>query len=238
MNEHDLFKAIGAVDDQQLLECEAPTSRRRLRPLGKALLLAAVIAVLSISAMATPSIYNALKGSDLRWNNHLYNGFPEDQCGGYELFLDIDADENAPRTLEQPYIPTAILSTDTGYCFCYEDLFLYWRGEYRFEQYVLPENTDTTYNALIRTIPNAKVITEIRNYAGFDVLEVIFDDTTNGERISNRQLYWSDGSYLYYLTLPLDADAEQILSTMTAFTDIDQYLHEPIYKPSYCILKP
>lgn len=238
MNEHDLFKAIGAVDNQHLRECEATTSRRHRHPLGKTFLIAAVIALLSISAMAAPTIYNALKGSDLRWNNNLYNGFPEDQSGGYELFLDIDIDKNAPQTLEQPYIPTAILSTDSGYCFCYEDLFLYWRGEYRFEQYVFPENTDTTYNALIRTISNANVITETRNYAGFDVLEVIFDNTTHGERLSNRQLYWSDGSYLYYLMLPLDADAEQILSTMTAFTDINQYLHEPIYKPSHCLLKP
>lgn len=230
MNEYDLFKAIGSVDQQELLQCEV--SRRRLHSLGKAFLIAAVIAMLSISAIAAPTIYNALRGGELSRNDRLYPDFPEDQAGGYQLFLDLAAVENAPETLEQPYILTALLgeSADEALCARYDDAFFYWRGAYRFEQYVVTGNVNKIYSH-VRSIQDADATTAMKTYAGMDVLEIIF----MGESDSNRQLFWSDGSYIYYLMLPIDANAEQILSTMTVFTNVEDYLNEPINKPAMLI---
>lgn len=229
MNEHDLFKAIGLIDEQLL---QSETSRRRMRPLSKVFFIAAMIAVLSISAMAAPTVYNALKGGDLSWNDRLYADFPEDNAGGYQLFLDLAAVEDAPQTLEQPYILTALLgeSTDEALCARYDDSFFYWRGAYRFEQYVIDENADRICSH-VRSVLDADATATMKTYADTDVLEIIF----KGESDSNRQLFWSDGSYIYYLMLPLDVDASQILSTMTVFTDVEDHLNAPINKPAMLI---
>ncbi len=242
MNEHDLFNAIGAMDDRQLAACETPASRRRLRPLGKILLVAAVIAALSVSALAAPAIYNAITRVELHKNDHLLDTpddtLTADQLGGYELFLQVDAKKDAPAVLEQAYIPGAILGEGAAYCFRYDDMFLYWRGEYRFEQYVLPQNSETSFRAPIRSIQGAAVRSETKDYLGLSVLEVVFEEKFDGETALTRQLYWSDGNYLYYLLLPSDADAAQILSTMTAFTDIESYRNEPVNKPDSPFLAP
>lgn len=229
MNEHDLFQAIGSIDEQ-LLQCEVP--HRRLRSLGKAFLIAAVIAILSISAMAAPAIYNALKGGTLSWNDRLHADFPEGESGGYQLFLDLAAVENAPEILEQPYIPTLLLedSANDSLCAWYDDSFLYWHGAYRFEQYVITGNVTKIYSH-VRSIQDADATTAMKTYAGMDVLEIIF----KGESDSNRQLFWSDGSYIYYLLLPSDVDADQILSTMTIFANVEDHLNEPITKPAMLI---
>lgn len=242
MNEHDLFRAIGAMDESKLSACEAPASRRRLRPIGKLLLLAAVIAALSVSALAAPAIYNAITHAELRQNDRLLetpgDDLSSDQLGGTELYLHIDANEDAPATLQQPYLPTAILGEGAGYCYRYDDLFLYWRGDYRFEQYVLPQSSEASFEAPLRTIQGSNGRSEMKTYAGISVLEVVFEGMFDGETATTRQLYWSDGDYLYYLLLPSDADAEQILSTLTAFTDIDSYLRKPDNKPGCPILMP
>lgn len=242
MNEHDLFRTIGAMDESTLSACEAPASRRRLRPLGKLILVAAVIAALSVSALAAPAIYNAITHAELRQNDHLLDtpddDLASDQLGGQELYLRIDANEDAPATLAQPYLPTAILDEGVGYCYRYDDLFLYWHGDYRFEQYVLPQSGEASFEAPLRTIQGADTHSEMKTYAGISVLEVVFAGTFDGEAVTTRQLYWSDGDYLYYLLLPSDADAAQILSTLSAFTDIDSYLRKPDNKPDCPILVP
>lgn len=235
MNEHDLFKAIGSIDEQLL---QSETSRRRMRPLSKVFFIAAMIAVLSISAMAAPTVYNALKGGDLSWNDRLYADFPEDNAGGYQLFLDLAAVENAPETLEQPYILTALLGENIddrlnnygSLCGWYDDSFFYWCGAYRFEQYVIDENADRICSH-VRSVLDADATATMKTYADMDVLEIIF----KGESDSNRQLFWSDGNYIFYLMLPLDADADQILSTMTVFTDVEEHLNEPSTKPAMLI---
>lgn len=235
MNEHDLFKAIGSIDERLL---QSETSRRRMRPLAKVFLIAAVIAAISVSAMAAPTVYSALKGGDLSWNDRLHIDFPEDNTGGYQLFLDLAAVENAPEILEQPYILTALLDESTddrlnnygSLCGWYDDSFFYWCGAYRFEQYVIDENANRICSH-VRSVLDADATATMKTYADTDVLEIIF----KGESDSNRQLFWSDGSYIYYLMLPLDADASQILSTMTVFTDMKDYLNEPVNKPPMLI---
>lgn len=52
MKKEDLFRTIGSVEDQQILEAEAPKAHRRLWP--RAAALAACLALLVVAAAALP----------------------------------------------------------------------------------------------------------------------------------------------------------------------------------------
>lgn len=235
MNEHNLFQIIGQTDDAHLLECDGPGEKHRVHPIRKTLLIAAMVAMLAISAVATPAIYSAMTNGTIQPSYEqypyvsIYGPGAEGMTDGYEVLLNIEVSETAPKKLETPHIPAALLNETVSRCEWAEYGFVFWcrKGQFRFEQYAIPEDGNGTYRAIVRSIQDAKVRSTMTTYAGISVMEVIFD----GFWDDNRQLYWSDGDYIYYLMLPMDADANALLATMTVMENVSDYLNEPMDFP-------
>ena len=61
MKQEDLFRAIGSVEDQLILEAEAPKTRRRLWP--RAAALAACLALIAAAAAALPQRSGSTAGT-------------------------------------------------------------------------------------------------------------------------------------------------------------------------------
>lgn len=261
MNEQDLFQAIGSAEDVFLAEIE-DTKFRHLPP--RATLIAAVLIIILLTACAAPMV--------LRSFDKIVGGQPAENGNGVHLYIlrsgsskpesvefcptdveiEVTADPNAPKTIEEYRIPLALLD----YC--------------NVESYTAEESVFTiqlsmnvphgrTYGIFYRqyAIPPERVITvpdALRNgyfweqalttYADVSVLE--FSSTsgdledrngasipsggTKAPRLYIRNLFWSDGFYLYCLRIPQCypitevSDIENIITSLTTVDDLSAYL--------------
>lgn len=242
MNEHDLFLAIGGVDDAYLTGEKQHRPKEGKRILWRMGLIAAMVSLLGITVSAAPVILGALRGGDIRFveGEHPYISIystkgisPE----GYQVLLDLDVDTNAPEVLEVPCLPVTLLENNPPSRCNWEKygVVCWFRYYYpdgnvtsvRFEQYTIPETVDGLYPAMCRSIPGFTVGSRTFACGEKTIYEVTFTDPL-GFRNGSRQLYWSDGSYIYYLLLePEDiaaADYERIIESVQPMEDMAPYL--------------
>lgn len=117
MNELDLFAAMGEIDDDLLL------STPKIRPLRRGWLIAAVLAVLFITACAAPVILGAIQSGNLQYSGELVSEFQRFDSQGnthstlqyqeseYSIELEIETAEHLPETIETVYLPSDIPDT-------------------------------------------------------------------------------------------------------------------------------
>ncbi len=257
MKEMDLMKAIGNVSEDYLQELEAPVRHNRGRGMvWKVALAAAIVSLFTMTAIAAPVIRSKLQGAEVTYKNK-EEWFPYiSVCGydtgtmtsGYDVQLNIEANPDAPPRLENAYIPQVLLENyRPTRCAKHVCGIEYWCKyvdsdgtitDIRFEQYVIPPNGNGTYRAVCRGIDGVKAQTQMVSLEDNPVLEVVFqdDDTPGG---GNRQLYWSDGMYIYYLMVAYDVPAEfyeSVITSVQLVENIDDYLfndeHPPKYSPN------
>ena len=227
MNEPELFEAIGHADEKYLKELENRKTVELRRPLWRVGLVAALIALLAVTSIAATNIISALTGGETYWSDELYpyvsiyGPGAEGMTDGHRVVLEIDVDPNAPATLETPCVPTVLLENHpAGRCVWESHGAVYWCKYYydngktddiRFEQYAIPEDGDGKYYAIVRSISGAKKESRMFEVGNIQVMEITFTgwfDLESMKTVETRQLYWSDGMYIYYLLLPYDVDAE------------------------------
>ncbi len=116
MNQYDLLKSFGSVDEELLLECESGTYTRR-PTVFKALLVAAIIAVLSVTAFAANRLFVDISSGDVVPHTfHIesldadWNVVHEESRDGYVLTAKIDTIRDATIKLAYPYLP--VISID------------------------------------------------------------------------------------------------------------------------------
>lgn len=242
MNEHDLFLAIGEADDAYLAgepQLKANRSKRILWRIG---LVAAVISMLAVTVSAAPMILGALGGGDIRIMEggqpyiSIYSTAGKTYGSGYQVLLNLDVDSDAPETLEDPCLPVALLE-DIRITRCnwekYGVICWFWYyqedGSFvpaRFEQYTIPETVDGLYPAVCRSIEWSVVQGRSLEYGDKCIYEVTFTGSLKGDGES-RQLYWSDGKYIYYLLLDYDVGPEiyeQIIDSIQPVEDMTPYV--------------
>ena len=240
MNEHQLFEAIGHADEKYLIELEGRKPLKLCSVLRRAAMVAALITLLAVTAVAGPNIISALVGGETYWSDELYpyvsiyGPSAEGMTDGHRVVLEIDVDPNAPATLETPCVPTVLLENHpAGRCVWESHGAVYWCKYYyengktddiRFEQYAIPEDGDGKYFAIIRSITGAKKESRMFTVGDIRVMEVTFTgyfDLGSMRFVETRQLYWSDGMYIYYLLLPYDVDAEFYESVITSVQPVE-----------------
>lgn len=240
MNEHQLFQAIGQADEKYLQELEEKKQLKLGRTLRRVGLAAALICLLAMTAVAAPNIISALTGGETYWSYDLYpyvsiyGPGEEGMTDGHRVVLEINVDPDAPATLETPCIPTVLLENHpAGRCVWESHGAVYWCKYYyengktddiRFEQYAIPEDGDGKYYAIIRSIPDAKKESRMFTVGDIQVMEVTFTGWIDPESmrfVETRQLYWSDGMYIYYLLLPYDVDAAFYESVITSVQPVE-----------------
>lgn len=169
--------------------------------------------------------------------------------------LEVDVDEDAPETIQSRYIPAALLERCTvEACTDSESLFsleLSMDGpknsritDIRYQQLPLPKDgkmevqgilSSGIWRQKLRTYGRASVL-EITGLSKYETAlgEVhIGHMLAGGEHIRSiqtRQIFWSDGLYLYALKLPFyppyirDSKFEEIITSLTPVEDITEYL--------------
>lgn len=237
MNEHDLFLAIGGAEDAYLIG----KTQKPKRILWRAGLVAAAAALLIGSVSAAPVILGALRGGDIRFEEgeHPYISIYSTagiSSKGYQVLLDLDVDPNAPETLEVPCLPVSLLENNPPSRCNWEKygVVCWFRYQYpdgstkfvRFEQYTVPKPVDGLYPAMCRSIPWSTVKSRTLECGDRTVYEVTFTDSWK-ETLETRQLYWSDGKYIYYLLLDHDVEAtvyETIIESIQPVEDMTPYI--------------
>ncbi len=241
MKELDLLQAVGHIQERYLTEAEASTDTATAnRRLWRIALAAAIICLLTVSAIAAPSVISALRGADVHYRTDAVpyvSIYGHDtgvmvMPGSYDVLLNIQVDPQAPSTLEMPQLPQVLLDEypEIAHCARGETGVQYFcdRGRIRFEQYAIPEGGNGTYRAICRGLRMCKVEEQMIKCGDIDVLEVVFrkvTEQTEGSPI--RQLYWSDGMYIYYLLVPYEMDAadyERIIASVRPVPDLTPYL--------------
>ncbi len=254
MKEMDLMKAMGNVKDEFLEELNEPLRHTRGKStVWKIVLAAAVVSLFTMTAVAAPAIRSKLLGVDVEYKTK-EESFPYiSVCGydtgtmtsGYQILLDIDADPNAPERLEDAYIPQVLLENyKPTRCAKHVCGMEYWCKyvdtdgtitDIRFEQYVIPPNGSGTYQAVCRGIDGVTAQTKMLSVEDNPVLEVVFQDEDSLDG-GNRQLYWSDGMYIYYLMVAYDVPAEfyeSVITSVQLVENIDDYLFNDAHPPKY-----
>lgn len=242
MNEHDLFLAIGAVDDAYLNNENGSKPGRGKRILWRVGLVAAVISLLVVTVSAAPVILGALRDGKIRFAEDgqpyisIYSTAGITSSNGYQVLLDLDVDPDAPETLEDPCLPVSLLENNLpSRCNWEKYGVICWfryhcpdgRAEsIRFEQYTIPETVDGLYPAICRSIPWSIVKSRTLECGDKTVYEVTFTGSLES-KLETRQLYWSDGKYIYYLLLDYDveaADYEKIIESIQPVEDMTPYI--------------
>lgn len=242
MNEHDLFLAIGGADDAYLVGEKQGQPKRGKRIMWRVGLVAAVISMLAVTVFAAPVILGALSGGDIRFVEggqpyiSIYSTAGITSNDGYQVLLDLDVDPDAPETLEDPCLPVSLLENNLPSRCNWEKygVICWFRYHYpdgrvesvRFEQYTIPETVDGMYPAVCRSIPWSIVKSRTLACGDKTVYEVTFTGSLR-EKLETRQLYWSDGKYIYYLLLDYDveaADYEKIIESIQPVEDMTPYL--------------
>lgn len=232
MKQEQLLEAIGGVDEGMLMETEQPARAARFG-IGKALLIAAVIAALAVTAGAVKDIFSLPIHDSGISTDETAAPFILDSEGnivpirvkGLQITMDVDISENAPEYLEEYYLMDTPegwqgsgMGTQSGryWLSTWEQFF--WEDSYsgRVElrqstvhNYRSNEKTVDTLHGLLET---DGVTAQPTQMAGMEVLKVCIpaipwrnNSTAHAYCPQGEsRLYWSDGRYIMRMIYPAD----------------------------------
>lgn len=256
MNEETLFEAIGDVENRFLEEFEEVPVRHLPKHFG---LIAAMIALLLTACAAPiviRSFDKVIRGNRSETGFGYFvrtyeNGvLTETHFLPSGLDLEVKVSPDAPEKIMEHYLPLAFLEhsqiesysdTDQEFSLSLSMKIPRYGRVYgiTYFQRILPKDglvyledvmDHDEWRQTMRTFGETKVM----EISGHDAYTDADGNTIcyNGNwiaRITTKQLYWSDGHYLfglhYPVTYPLsDADTEPIINSLTAVDDLSQYL--------------
>ncbi|MBE6923944.1 MAG: hypothetical protein E7466_01720 [Ruminococcaceae bacterium] len=240
MTNEKLFEAIGDLDDAMIGETEGIQERRNGHLGWKMTLIAAVVAGLAITAVATPQIRNALKGGKLETEDTVWLS-PTNPIDGtsyemrhHEIRLDVEFNEDAPESIENYYIPPEIPDEYTQYLghIMKDGMFTQFgwivEGTDRdicFYQWAGNSVPSEALVVDITTEPDAVPKHGLRTINGIE--GYLVEEPTLGNNYGERKFYWSDGDYLFCLQVPCDftdAQLEEMVTSVQLVEDIKPYL--------------
>lgn len=236
MKNEELFEAIGGLDDSMLAECKNTVERRTGRMGWKAVLIAAVLTGLAVTAVAAPLIHNALKGGKVETDNTVWWS-PTDPADGasYELrehriTLDVEFDADAPKAIKTYYIPQIPENLQLYHGHIYKDSMsaqFGWKGDgyIFFSQEAGGSLLTKELVEYVFTVPGDAPDTGLRTFSGIEGYLIRVDAV--GDEQGEQIFYWSDGAYLFRLEVPLDytdAQLEALVTSVQPVEDITPYL--------------
>lgn len=236
MKQEMLLEAIGGVNESLLAETEQRMHgvRRNLR--WMALVPAAVIALAISVAAATGLISVPIIDSKITEEETVSpivfvdgSGIVEGGVMGYNVYMEVDAKENAPETVESVYTLNIPVRQDQVTYSYYQDSTEYQSGWFlstykliQLNQYTFgmaERNFGENYVDRLWSMPkNAQVKSEIVNLAGIEMLRVTIP-AEGMDRLINAdgetRLYWSDGEYIMRLEYPSELTDEEIVAMLS-----------------------
>lgn len=230
MKQEQLLEAIGGVDEGMLMETEQPARTVRFG-IGKALLIAAVIAALAVSAGAVKGIFSLPIRDSQITTNETAAPFIMDSEGnivpipvkGLQITMDVDISENAPEYLEEYYLMDAPegwqgsgMGTQAGRYWLSSWEQFFWQDSYS-GRVELRQSTVHNYRSNEKTVDTLHwlletdgVTAQTVQMAGMEVLKVSIpaipwrnNSTAHAYCPQGEtRLYWSDGRYIMRMIYP------------------------------------
>ena len=240
MKNEKLFEAIGELDDAMLAEAEGMKGKCSHRIGCKVALVAAVVAGLAITAMAAPGIYSALKGGTAKTDDIVWMSATNPANGSsyemknHKITLEVDFQENAPKSIATYYIASDIPDEFTQYmghimkdemCTQFGWIVEGTDRDICFYQWAGGSVTSETLVVEVSTAPNVPPKHGIKMIAG--IQGYLVEVPSMGDNYGEREFYWSDGVYLFCLQVPCeysDAQLEAMVAAVQAAEDISPYL--------------
>lgn len=241
MKNEQLFEAIGGLDEAMIAETE--TEKRGKRIGWRVALVAAIVAGLGITAVASPTIRNALLGGKMETDDRVWitNTDPADgssyEVNVHEITLEVEIDADAPKSIQTYYIPQIPenMNQIKGHIHSYDApnalTQFWWISEGKdydifFSQLaggsLRPEDLKESVTTLSGTVPKTQLCT-MAGIQGYLIDVKPIGDGLNGDRI----FFWSDGDYLFRLEVPYgytDAQLEEMVASVQPVEDITPYL--------------
>lgn len=232
----ETFSAVHASNEviSEVLEMakERKTNDFRHSGLRKILIAAAMVLLIATTVFAVSAIHNAVVGGALKNKGVSFTLMNDsnEELNRYEVWLDVDMNEDAPKNIETYYMPVLADEYQQYFGYVYwQSAAVYrwtygeesWGNDVRFWQtaggafyadqaiawvYTLPEET-----------PEAKMV-ELNGIQGY----LVGDSFGYG----SKSFFWSDGDYLFQLDVPdeyTNDDIASLLQSIVTVEDIEPY---------------
>ena len=232
----ETFSAVHA-SNEVISEVLEMAKERKTKDFGhsgprKILIAAAMVLLIATTVFAASAIHNAVVGGSLKNKGVSFTLMNDsnEELNRYEVWLDVDMNDNAPESIETYYMP--VLADEYHQYFGYvywQSAAVYrwtygeesWGNDVRFWQtaggafyadqaiawvYTLPEET-----------PEAKMV-ELNGIQGY----LVGDSFGYG----SKSFFWSDGDYLFQLDVPdeyTNNDIASLLQSIVTVEDIEPY---------------
>lgn len=258
MNEHDLFAAVGGTEDRFLAELEESRLRRLPRHFGLIAAMLALLLTACAAPVVIRSFDKVTGGDRAETGSGFqiteYSSGSRKSVKSYfvpsGVELEVTVDPEAPQEIEEHFLPLKFLE------YCQVESYTDTENEFSlslsmkvprygraygifYRQYVLPEDGHVHLQDILDSKGWER---SFQTYGDVNALEFeghgSYEDSDGGRllydgnhvaRIYTKQIFWSDGFYLYCLkipvTYPLTTDkVEEIVTSLTAVEDITEYL--------------
>lgn len=232
----ETFSAVHASNEviSEVLEMAKERKTNDFGHSGPRKILIAAVAVMLVvtTAFAASAIHNALVGGSLKNKGVSFTLMNDsnEELNRYEVWLDVDMNEDAPKNIETYYMPVLADEYQQYFGYVYwQSAAVYrwtygeesWGNDVRFWQtaggafyadqaiawvYTLPEET-----------PEAKMV-ELNGIQGY----LVGDSFGYG----SKSFFWSDGDYLFQLDVPdeyTNSDIVKLLQSIVTVEDIEPY---------------
>lgn len=235
MKQDVLLRAVGGVSEALLAETEQGVYNRHKGV--KWILIPAAIIALAISAAAVSGLRNVpVLGIGMEEEETVSllaivdeSGVVSGGVNGYNVFMEVEADIDAPVDVETIYTMDVPEQWD---CVHYNvgggDWFqtVWWITSFKtvkLDQYTFDmadRNYGKNYVDKLWSMPHGAANYEIIDFAGVKMLRVKIsaqgmDKVVNAD--GETKLYWSDGKYVFKLSYPSEMDDKQIITMLNTW---------------------
>lgn len=258
MNEYDIFAAIGGVEDTFLAELEESRIRRLPRHSGLIAAMLALLLTACAAPVVIRSFDKVTGGSRAETGSGFqiveYSSGSRKPTKSYfvpsGVELEVTVAPEAPQKIEEHFLPLKILE------YCEVESYTDAQTEFSlslsmkvprfgraygifYRQYVLPADGHVQLQDILDSREWER---SFQTYGDINALEfegngryedsdgsTLLYDGNHVARIYTKQIFWSDGFYLYCLKIPVTypltiEKVEEIVTSLTVVEDIAEYL--------------